>query len=44
LAGRDRIMDQIMGKVGGHWFNQQAGKEMNNVGDDLNVRPLLLFL
>ncbi|KAL6882126.1 hypothetical protein ACP4OV_011598 [Aristida adscensionis] len=29
-------MDQIMGKVGGYWFNQNAGKQMNNVGDDLN--------
>ncbi|EMS51737.1 hypothetical protein TRIUR3_33980 [Triticum urartu] len=29
-------MDQIMGKAGGYWFNQQAGKEMNNVGDELN--------
>ena len=44
LAGGG-IMDQIMGKVGGLWFSQNAGKEMNNVGEDLNVRPppLLLF-
>ncbi|KAK1665196.1 hypothetical protein QYE76_053355 [Lolium multiflorum] len=30
-------MDQIMGKVGGLWFSQNAGKEMNNVGEDLNA-------
>uniref|UniRef100_A0A3B6EGC6 DUF538 domain-containing protein n=1 Tax=Triticum aestivum TaxID=4565 RepID=A0A3B6EGC6_WHEAT len=24
-------MDQIMGKAAGYWFNQQAGKEMNNI-------------
>ncbi|KAM3349563.1 hypothetical protein ACQJBY_022480 [Aegilops geniculata] len=29
-------MDQIMGKAGGYLLNQQACKEMNNVGDDLN--------
>ncbi|XP_062202334.1 uncharacterized protein At5g01610-like [Phragmites australis] len=29
-------MDQIMGKVGGYWFSQKAGKEMNSVGDDIN--------
>ncbi|GJM94134.1 hypothetical protein PR202_ga10751 [Eleusine coracana subsp. coracana] len=29
-------MDQIMGKVGGYWFNQRAGKEMSGVGDDIN--------
>lgn len=35
-------MDQIMGKVGGYWFNQKAGKEMNNIGDDINVsHPLI---
>ena len=27
-------MDQIMGKVGGYWFNQKANKEL----DDMNVR------
>jgi hypothetical protein len=32
-------MDQIMGKVGGLWFSQNAGKEMNNVGEDINVSP-----
>ncbi|EAY74574.1 hypothetical protein OsI_02462 [Oryza sativa Indica Group] len=29
-------MDQIMGKVGGYWFKQNAGKEINNIGDDIN--------
>jgi len=27
-------MDQIMGKVGGYWFNQKANKEL----DDMNVK------
>jgi hypothetical protein len=27
-------MDQIMGKVGGYWFNQKANKEL----EDMNVR------
>jgi hypothetical protein len=31
-------MDQIMGNVGGYWFNQRAGKEMTGVGDEINVR------
>ncbi|CAO2179538.1 unnamed protein product [Urochloa humidicola] len=29
-------MDQIMGKVGGYWFNQKANAEMNGAGDDIN--------
>jgi hypothetical protein len=33
-------MDQIMGKVGGYWFKQNAGKEINNIGDDINVSNL----
>jgi hypothetical protein len=36
-------MDQILGKVGGYWFNQRAGKEMSGVGDDINVIKHLLF-
>lgn len=35
-------MDQIMGKVGGYWFNQKANSEMNGAGDDLNVSKICL--
>jgi hypothetical protein len=37
-------MDQILGKVGGYWFNQRAGKEMSGVGDDINVSIKFFFL
>ncbi|KAF5196546.1 DUF538 family protein (Protein of unknown function, DUF538) [Thalictrum thalictroides] len=29
-------MDQIMGKMGGYWFNNKANKELNSVGQDIN--------
>ncbi|CAN4126227.1 unnamed protein product [Withania somnifera] len=40
-------MDQILNKVGSYWIGKRANKELNSVGDDINVcippTPLLLF-
>ena len=33
-------MDQILNKVGSYWFSQRANKEINSVGDDINVSSL----
>ncbi|WRX25443.1 Protein of unknown function DUF538 - like 10 [Theobroma cacao] len=30
-------MDQILNKVGSYWLGQKANKEINSVGDDINV-------
>ena len=30
-------MDQILNKVGSYWFNRKATKQLNSVGDDINV-------
>lgn len=37
-------MDQILNKVGSYWIGQKANKEINSVGDDINVNPKLCFL
>lgn len=37
-------MDQIFGKVGSYWFNQKATKELDTVGNNINVRSLASFL
>lgn len=34
-------MDQILNKVGSYWFSQRANKEIDSIGDDLNV---IMFL
>ena len=36
-------MDQILNKVGSYWFSQRANKEINSVGDDINVSSLSLY-
>ncbi|KAH0779125.1 hypothetical protein KY290_005552 [Solanum tuberosum] len=30
-------MDQILNKVGSYWIGKRANKEINSVGDDINV-------
>lgn len=37
-------MDQILNKVGSYWLGQKANKEINSVGDDINVILLILCL
>jgi hypothetical protein len=36
-------MDQVLNKVGSYWFSKRASKEIDSIGDDLNVRPLQSF-
>ena len=31
-------MDQVLNKVGSYWFGKRASKEIDSIGDDLNVR------
>ena len=32
-------MDQVLNKVGSHWFSKRASKqEIDSIGDKLNVR------
>ncbi|KAH0934038.1 hypothetical protein HID58_011155 [Brassica napus] len=31
-------MDQILNKVGSYWLGQKANKQLDSVGDDINVR------
>lgn len=31
-------MDQVLNKVGSYWFSKRASKEIDSIGDDLNVR------
>lgn len=38
------IMDQIFGKVGSYWFNQKATKELDTVGNNINVRWIITKL
>ncbi|KAK9159185.1 hypothetical protein Scep_005759 [Stephania cephalantha] len=33
-------MDQILNKVGSYWFNQKANKQIDSVGQDINVRKM----
>ncbi|CAI9758874.1 unnamed protein product [Fraxinus pennsylvanica] len=35
-------MDQILSKVGSYWLGQKASKEMNSVGNDINIASILL--
>ncbi|KAL0333169.1 UNVERIFIED_CONTAM: hypothetical protein Sangu_1473100 [Sesamum angustifolium] len=30
-------MDQVMNKVGSYWLGQQASKEFNSVGNEINA-------
>ncbi|EEF35696.1 hypothetical protein RCOM_0847720 [Ricinus communis] len=34
-------MDQILNKVGSYWLGQKANKELNSVGDDINLLGFL---
>lgn len=36
-------MDQILNKVGSYWIGKRANKELNSVGDDINVCPFFSF-
>jgi hypothetical protein len=36
-------MDQVLNKVGSYWFSKRASKEIDSIGDDLNVRTPILF-
>jgi len=31
-------MDQILNKVGSYWLGKKANKQLDSVGDDINVR------
>jgi hypothetical protein len=35
-------MDQVLNKVGSYWFSKRASKEIDSIGDDLNVRACAL--
>lgn len=36
-------MDQILNKVGSYWLGKKANKQLDSVGDDINVRVSLLL-
>lgn len=36
-------MDQIMNKMGSYWIGKRASKELDSVGDDINVRAVSIL-
>lgn len=48
ISARERYdlwerMDQILNKVGSYWLGKKANKQLDSVGDDINVRVSLLL-